>query len=497
MSLTLPHARLSDFAACYTLIAFLLLPSSVLGQSSRRGDGSISGSVQRGSRNVMRAGGDITGSVQRGSRNVMDSNGDIVGNVQIGDVHVLRSPGSVRNNIQIRSSAPIPVRREYKAGDTVVVMKDAALKIDTKTVATARKGEKLTVQNVEGDWIGVSRGDVSGWVENTYVFGPITSVKTAENADAGLGDKYTVSLKYYMITSARTALVRKLRHDFGMGDGSKRNAEAGRPSPPKPPEPPRGLQPPTPPDAPEPPKPPEASRYSAGGTFAKAREESERSRRESEEKHRQQLEEHRREVEWHKEQVEAMKAKLEVLKQKLRDAKDAETRREIAEEMRQVTSSSPDKTRNSAGATFAEKFGELVAGSKRPKPPEASRSPAQESAPRVQEKTPRSTKGRIEAFESETPNLHGEFVVDTGVRSGEMLRLANRDFAMQCELTTDSGSDSNVVLWLVLKELGGDSSPLVIEFPPQTLVLGRPAVQADMNLGPTPSGYACIVEVNK
>ncbi|NQT14470.1 MAG: hypothetical protein HQ582_17065 [Planctomycetes bacterium] len=213
------------------------------------------------------------------------------------------------------------------------------------------------------------------------------------------------------------------------------------------------------------------------------------------------MEEHRKEMERHKEQVEAMKAKLEVFKQKLRDAKDAETRREIAEEMRQVASSSPDKARKSAGATFAEKFGELLAGPKRLKPPEAPRSSAQESAPRVQEKLSQSMKETIKTFKRETPVLQADFVVDSGVRSGAVVTLGGRDYGMQCELKTDTGSDSNVVLWLVLKELNAIGRevppPLAIEFPPRKLTLGRPTLQADMDLGSAPNGYACIVEVNK
>lgn len=416
MNLAPRHVCSAHFAAAVAATAFLLLPSSVMGQSSRRG-GSLRGNVQIGNNNVLRGRGDLSGNVQIGS-----------GNVRIG--------GSLQDNVQIGSSAPIPVSQEYKAGDTVVVLKDAPLRIPGKTVATASKGEKLTVENVEDDWIWVRRNDVSGWVKRTYVLGPTAPARTGEDEDADLGDKYTVSVKYYIITNRSATLVRKLRDDFGVGAGTRPSVAEPRAKPPQ---------------------------------------ESERSR--------QQMEEHRKEMERYQEGIEAMKAKMDELREKMRNTRDLETIRALSAEMRRVADSARYRPMESDDRTI-------------PTRPGSSGKSAGGSTPQVQEKTPHSAKA-IEAFESETPNLQGKFVVDSGVRSGEVIRLSNRDFAVQYELKKDSGSDSNVVLWLVLKELGGGSSPLVIEFPPQTLLLGRPAFQADMNLGSRPSGFACIVEVNK
>jgi len=59
--------------------------------------------------------------------------------------------------------------QEYKKGDDVIALRDAPLKIETKMVGTVRKGDKLTVEDVQGNWLGVRSGDMHGWIEGTSV----------------------------------------------------------------------------------------------------------------------------------------------------------------------------------------------------------------------------------------------------------------------------------------------------------------------------------------
>lgn len=52
-----------------------------------------------------------------------------------------------------------------KPGTQVVALRDVDLMVKEKTVGTARRGEELTVEQVQGDWLWVRSGDVRGWVD--------------------------------------------------------------------------------------------------------------------------------------------------------------------------------------------------------------------------------------------------------------------------------------------------------------------------------------------
>jgi hypothetical protein len=45
------------------------------------------------------------------------------------------------------------VGQEYKAGDKVVALRNTVLKVGTQTVATVRRGQILTIGQVQGDWL--------------------------------------------------------------------------------------------------------------------------------------------------------------------------------------------------------------------------------------------------------------------------------------------------------------------------------------------------------
>jgi len=59
-----------------------------------------------------------------------------------------------------------------KVGDEVVALSDTALKVAKQTVATARKGETLTVEQVQDNWLWVRTGQTRGWIESTAVIAP-------------------------------------------------------------------------------------------------------------------------------------------------------------------------------------------------------------------------------------------------------------------------------------------------------------------------------------
>ena len=344
----------------------------------------------------------------------MRSRGDISGNVQIGNGHTLYSPGDLRNNVQIGSSATPKITTKYMKGDEVVVLSSANLMIGTKVIASARKGEKLIVEKTQGNWVGVCRDDITAWVESRYV--TLSKVKRGSGADevadvgGDLGGEYRVSLKYYVMSSRRSGLAKKLR------DERDRRSEI--------------------------------------------------SQEEQEKSHAASMEEHRRQLETMNEQIADMEKKMNELGEKMRNAKDAATIMKLSEEMKRVSSNAKSKIRESSQGNTAKR-----------------------------RKTLNSHRGRMAgAFQGEVPDLQGDLVVTSGAPLRQMVKLANRDFLMECELKAKQPS---VSLSLSLRELGDDKSPIVIEFPEGRFELGEPALQTQMNIGPSPSGYACIVEVNK
>lgn len=56
-----------------------------------------------------------------------------------------------------------------KLGDNVVVLRDTALMVGTQTVATARKGDRFAVEQIQDKWLGVKSGQTYGWVEGGSV----------------------------------------------------------------------------------------------------------------------------------------------------------------------------------------------------------------------------------------------------------------------------------------------------------------------------------------
>jgi len=74
--------------------------------------------------------------------------------------------------------------QEHKKGDEVVVLNDTELKVGTETIGTVHKGEKLTVEKIQGNWLWV-RGKISGWIDSSRV------------VKVGAGVAGTVTVRYY------------------------------------------------------------------------------------------------------------------------------------------------------------------------------------------------------------------------------------------------------------------------------------------------------------
>jgi hypothetical protein len=56
-----------------------------------------------------------------------------------------------------------------KPGDQVFALRNVDLKVGQKTVRSVRKGEKLTVEQVQGNLLGVRNGKTRGWIDNKAV----------------------------------------------------------------------------------------------------------------------------------------------------------------------------------------------------------------------------------------------------------------------------------------------------------------------------------------
>ena len=61
--------------------------------------------------------------------------------------------------------------QEFKPGDEVVALRDRELKIGREPVASVRKGQKLTVEQVQDNWLWVRSGETRGWIDNRSVIG--------------------------------------------------------------------------------------------------------------------------------------------------------------------------------------------------------------------------------------------------------------------------------------------------------------------------------------
>jgi hypothetical protein len=56
-----------------------------------------------------------------------------------------------------------------KKGDEVIALRVAPLQVEAKTVGTVRAGDKLVVEEVQGDWLWVRAGETRGWIERTSI----------------------------------------------------------------------------------------------------------------------------------------------------------------------------------------------------------------------------------------------------------------------------------------------------------------------------------------
>ena len=62
----------------------------------------------------------------------------------------------------------LPALAEYQPGNIVVVVKEAELKVDTRSVGTVDPGFSLSVQRIDGEWLWVGEG-VPGWLKASNV----------------------------------------------------------------------------------------------------------------------------------------------------------------------------------------------------------------------------------------------------------------------------------------------------------------------------------------
>jgi len=96
-------------------------------------------------------------------------------------------------NVPTASSAA----QEYMQGDEVFVLRATELRVPGKAVAAVRKGDKLTVEQVQDKWLWVRSGEVRGWIDNRSVipatlkarYDSQTDVSSVWGAIVG-GDKY-------------------------------------------------------------------------------------------------------------------------------------------------------------------------------------------------------------------------------------------------------------------------------------------------------------------
>lgn len=58
---------------------------------------------------------------------------------------------------------------QIKPGDEVVALKDHELKVRSTTVGEVRGGDRLIVEQTQGTWLWVRKGNIAGWIEKTAV----------------------------------------------------------------------------------------------------------------------------------------------------------------------------------------------------------------------------------------------------------------------------------------------------------------------------------------
>jgi hypothetical protein len=59
--------------------------------------------------------------------------------------------------------------QDFKKGDVVFVVQDTELKMGAKNIGTVYKGNRVTVESVQDNWLWVRSGEISGWINNKNV----------------------------------------------------------------------------------------------------------------------------------------------------------------------------------------------------------------------------------------------------------------------------------------------------------------------------------------
>jgi hypothetical protein len=70
----------------------------------------------------------------------------------------------------------------------VIALRVAPLQIEAKTVATVRAGDKLVVEDVQGDWLWVRAGETRGWIERTSIVDAAFKTKCQSEGDLSTAD---------------------------------------------------------------------------------------------------------------------------------------------------------------------------------------------------------------------------------------------------------------------------------------------------------------------
>ena len=76
--------------------------------------------------------------------------------------------------------------QDYKKGDEVIALRDLPLKVETETVGTVRKGDKLTVEDVKDNWLWVRSGETRGWIDSRNVTNSAASPAPAQEKDSSV-----------------------------------------------------------------------------------------------------------------------------------------------------------------------------------------------------------------------------------------------------------------------------------------------------------------------
>jgi len=98
-----------------------------------------------------------------------------------------------------------PQHSSYKAGDFVVVIRQAELKVENKAVDTVEPGVLMGVDQVNGDWLWVTK-DKAGWLSSANV---MPAEKSVEYFTAAIRRNPADARLF-----ARRGVARALNHDY-------------------------------------------------------------------------------------------------------------------------------------------------------------------------------------------------------------------------------------------------------------------------------------------